>query len=228
MEIKGKIAAFLGDSITEGTTFKDPCDRERYRYDNVLKRECLLAKTYNHGLGGTRIAHQTVPTVICPKNDLNFCGRAHFIEDDADLIVVFGGINDYLFGDAPFGNIGDTTHDTFCGAVYFLMDFLRTRHPEATVVFMTPTHTSYRGYDELLPSPSPRKKPCARPLVDYVEAIKDIARLFDVPVLDLYHDFEINPSLESDRLEYAPDGLHLNAKGHAKLAKRLREFLEML
>ena len=225
MELKGKIAAFLGDSITEGAGLKtDP----ECRYDKILERECSLAKIYNHGLGGTRIAHQTIPTYVCPKNDLNFCGRAHLIEDDADLIVVFGGINDYLFGDAPFGELGDTTHDTFCGAVYYLMDFLRKRHPCATVVFMTPTHSSFKGYNDLLPSPSEKKKPCAKPVLGYVEAIKDTAKLFDIPVLDLYHDFGIDASRESDRREYAPDGLHLNEKGHIALAAKLREFLEAL
>lgn len=224
MELKGRIAAFLGDSITEGAGLADRVTCVG-RYDNILARECGFAKVYNHGLGGTRIAHQISPTFECPKNDLNFCGRAHFIEDDADLIVVFGGINDYLFGDAPFGKIGDTTHDTFCGAVYYLMNFLRTRHPGATVVFMTPTHSSFRGFDDLLPSPTPKKKPCAQPVLGYVNAIKETAKLFDIPVLDLYHDFGIDSSKESDRREYAPDGLHLNEKGHAVLAARLKEFL---
>lgn len=225
MELNGKIVAFLGDSITQGAGLKDDID---FRYDNILKRECSLAKVYNHGLGGTRIAHQFSPTVICPKNDLNFCGRAHLIEDDTELIVVFGGINDYLFGDAPFGAIGDTTHETFCGAVYYLMDFLRKRHPEAVIVFMTPTHCSYRGFSDLLPAPTPKKKPCAKPVLGYVDAIKDTAALFNIPVLDLYHDLGIDASREFDREKYAPDGLHLNKEGHKILAERLREFLEAL
>ena len=225
MELKGRIAAFLGDSITEAGKLEN---KEVNRYDNILARECGFARVYNHGLGGTRIAHQTLPTIECPKNDLNFCARAHFIEDDVDLIVVFGGINDYLFGDAPFGKVGDTTHDTFCGAVYYLINFLRTKHPGADIVFMTPTHSSFKGYPDTLPSPSPKKKPCAKPVLGYVNAIKEVAALFDVPVLDLYNDFSIDQSKEADRLEYAPDGLHLNVKGHAILAKRVKEFLRAL
>lgn len=225
MELKGRIVAFLGDSITEAGKLED---KENNRYDNILARECGFARVYNHGLGGTRIAHQTLPTVECPKNDLNFCGRAHFIEDDADLIIIWGGINDYLFGDAPFGEVGNTTHATFCGAVFYLLSFLRRTHPEADLVFMTPTHSSFKGYDDRLPSPSPKKKPCAKPLLGYVNAIKEVAALFGVPVLDLYNDFAIDQSKEADRLEYAPDGLHLNAKGHALLAARVKDFLESL
>ena len=225
MELKGRIAAFLGDSLTEAGKLPD---KENTRYDNILARECGFLRVYNHGLGGTRIAHQFSPTTVCPKNDLNFCARAHFIEDDADLIVVFGGINDYLFGDAPFGKIGDTTHETFCGAVYYLMNDLVTKHPCADIVFLTPTHSSFNGFDELKPSPAPKKKPCARPLLSYVEVIIETAKLFDIPVLDLYHKLGIDQSKPEDRERYAPDGLHLNVAGHAILAERVKDFLEAL
>ena len=191
----------------------------------MLGEECGFAKVYNHGLGGTRIAYQQTPTLVCPKNDLYFCGRAYAIEDDADLIVVFGGINDYLFGDAPFGKIGDTTVESFCGAIYFLMNLLREKYPEADIVFLTPTHSSFKGYDESLPSPAPKKKPCAKPLVCYVDAIRETAALFNIPVLDLYRDFGVNSATSADREKYAPDGLHLNEAGHRALADRLKEFL---
>ena len=222
MELQGKIIAFLGDSLTQAAGLKEDGD---YRYDRILLRECGLAKIYNHGLGGTRIAHQYSPTTICPKNDLNFCARAHLIEDDADVIVIFGGINDYLFGDAPFGKMGDTTHETFCGAVYYLISFLKDKHPDAKIVFLTPTHSSFKGFDENLPSPTPKKKSCAKPLVNYVRVIKETGALLGIPVLDMYHDFGINATKESDRTEYAPDGLHLNKKGHIALAAKLKEFL---
>lgn len=223
MELKGKKVAFLGDSITEAAKLPD---KENNRYDNILKRECGFARVYNHGLGGTRIAHQFKPTTVCPKNDLNFCARAHFIEDDAELIIIWGGINDYLFGDAPFGEVGDRTHETFCGAVYYLISFLRSKHPMADIVFMTPTHSSFKGYDDKLPSPEEKKRPCARPVLGYVNAIKEVAALFGVPVLDLYHGLGIDASRAEDRERYAPDGLHLNVEGHKILAAKLKEFLE--
>ena len=59
MELKGKIIDFLGDSITEGYGVSD---KENNRYDNILKRECELKATYNYGIGGTRLAHQTKPS----------------------------------------------------------------------------------------------------------------------------------------------------------------------
>ena len=58
MILEGKRVAFLGDSITEGTGVSD----QNNRYDNVLKRECGLGETFNYGIGGTRLAHQMVPS----------------------------------------------------------------------------------------------------------------------------------------------------------------------
>ena len=71
MELKGKIIDFLGDSITEGVGVTD----QNNRYDNVIHRRFELAAHYNYGIGGTRLAHQSVPSEI-PRYDLCFCGRA--------------------------------------------------------------------------------------------------------------------------------------------------------
>lgn len=102
MELKGKIIDFLGDSITEGVGVRDI---ENNRYDNILKRKYGLKAVYNYGIGGTRYAHQSKPS-LKPRHDLCFCGRAFNLNPDADIIVVYGGVNDYIHGDAPIGNWG--------------------------------------------------------------------------------------------------------------------------
>ena len=56
-----------------------------------------LKKVNNYGIGGTRIAHQNVPSEK-PRYDLCFCGRAYNMERNADIIVVYGGVNDYIHG----------------------------------------------------------------------------------------------------------------------------------
>ena len=84
MELKGKIIDFLGDSITEGAGVSDI---ENFRYDNIIHRRFDLAAHYNYGIGGTRIAHQSVPSET-PRYDLCFCGRAYMLQPNADLIVV--------------------------------------------------------------------------------------------------------------------------------------------
>ncbi|MBR5633064.1 MAG: SGNH/GDSL hydrolase family protein [Clostridia bacterium] len=66
MELQGKIIDFLGDSITEGVGVTDKVNN---RYDNVLRREYGLKETYNYGIGGTRLAHQSKPSAK-PRHDL--------------------------------------------------------------------------------------------------------------------------------------------------------------
>ena len=119
MELKGKIIDFLGDSITEGVGVDD---RVNHRYDNIMKKEYGLKEVYNYGIGGSRFAHQSKPS-IKPRHDLCFCGRVYDLNKSADIIVVYGAVNDYLHGDAPIGSMGDTTPVTFYGAVRFLMNF---------------------------------------------------------------------------------------------------------
>ncbi len=221
MDIKGKIIDLLGDSITEGVGVNDV---ENCRYDNVLRREYSLAATYNYGIGGTRIAHQSAPSEK-PRYDLCFCGRAYDLCPDADIIVVYGGVNDYIHGDAYIGTPDDTTPATFCGGVNFLMDLLLERYAGKTVVFMTPARMCLRGVSDETVSARPMKKPDAMPLIFYVDIIKAAAEKRGIPVLDLYRELPIDPNIPEHREKYTDDGLHFNDAGHAIIAKTLGDFL---
>ena len=224
MKLKGKIINFLGDSITEGygvTKIKN-------RYDNVLKKLCRLRAVNNYGISGSRFAHQSVPTVEEPRKDLCFSGRAYDMDKTADIVVVYGGINDYLTGDAPVGNPGDATPATFCGAVRFLMTIIRELHPEATIVFMTPARCHIRDITSLKPSPDPIKKADAMPTEDYGKIVIETAKDLGVHVLDIYNELGIDPNNDADKEKYTFDGLHFNDDGHFVLASCLKNFLEKL
>ncbi len=225
MELKGKNVAFLGDSITEGVGVSN---RARNRYDNILKRECELGATYNYGVSGTRLAHQSVPSEN-PRHDLCFCGRAYDMTTAADVVVVYGGINDYIHGDAPVGQIGDRTPATFCGGVRFLMNLLRDKYPNKPIVFMTPARCCFgNGIVYTEPSNHPNKKADAMPVLGYVEIIQRTAPEFGIHVLDLYHELPIDPLDAEMHAKYTADGLHFNDEGQKILANCLKEFLEKL
>ena len=216
MELKGKKIAFLGDSITEGSGVTDLSNR----YDNRLFKMCGLSAVFNYGIGGTRFAHQSRPSE-CPRYDLCFSGRVYNIDKSADVIVVYGGTNDYGHGDAPFGTLADTTPASFCGAVRFLMTTLRTEYPTAAVVFLAPA----RRYGDENVSRDRVGDPEAKPLVCYVDAIKEIAKEFDIPVLDLYRDLGIDLNPDEERAKYSRDGLHLNDVAHGILAEKVKDLL---
>ena len=220
MELYGKKVNFLGDSITEGVGVSDI---PNCRYDNRLRARFSLT-TNNYGIGGTRFAHQSTASEK-PRWDLCFCGRAYNLDPKADLTVIYGGVNDYLHGDAPFGEEGDTTPNTFVGAVYFLMNLLKTMYPTQKVVFMTPARCKFFGADYRTPSLHEAKRPDARPLADYVRVVVEAGKRFDIPVLNLFEKLPIDPINEEDNARFTVDGLHFNDDGHAHLAKLLGDFL---
>ncbi len=223
MELTEKRIAFIGDSITQGIGVSD---QER-RYDRVILREAGLAEALNYGISGTRFAYQTTPSTPA-SFDLYFCGRACLIDPRADVIVVYGGVNDYLHGDAPIGIADDRTPSTFWGAVWCLMNTLKTQYVDRQIVFMTPAHAFGYGQADTLPSSNPCKRSDALPLADYVEIIKARGAEFGIPVLDLYHTLGIDSTLPEDRAAYIPDGVHFNEAGHAVLARHLIAFLKSI
>ena len=220
MNVEGLTINFLGDSITEGHSVEDIANN---RFDNVLKAACGLKEVRNYGIGGTRIAHQYRPSEEA-RWDLNFCGRAVQMDPNADVVVVFGGTNDYGHGDAPFGKMGDRDRGTYCGAVRWLMEYLVGKYPASKIVFMTPA----RRLGDQEPSASLHRYYPSLPLKAYVDVINETAKDYPIEVLDLYANLGIDPNLEDDRITYTAEGLHFNDAGHRVIAKKLQEFLTSL
>ena len=225
MNIQGFKVNFLGDSITEGVGVTDVANN---RYHSRLKGMCQLSAVNHYGVSGTRFAHQ-IHASECPRFDLCFCGRVYNMDTSADMVVVYGGVNDYIHGDAPFGEIGDTTPATFCGAVYFLMHYLKENYAGKPVIFMTPARMFLRHeVDDLLPSTHARKWTAGKELQAYVDVIIETGKKFDIPVLDLYRNLDLDPHDQATYDAYTVDGLHFNDAGHAILAQCLKNFIETL
>ena len=117
MELKGKIINFLGDSITQGVGATVPEER----YISIVERE-TGAICRNYGVGGTSFVEMS-----WSEGRVDFCHRAKQMEKDADIVLVFGGTNDYGHGDAPIGTPDDRTPETFYGAAHTLYRTLRDR-----------------------------------------------------------------------------------------------------
>ena len=214
MELKNIKANFLGDSITEGVGTSD--------WDNKPFHQ-LIAKKYgmeiarNYGIGGTRFAAQHTPSEK-PRWDLNFCSRVAEMDDDASLVVVFGGTNDFGHGDAPMGSFEDRTPETFFGACHYLMNALINKFPEARIVFMTPIH---RATEDV-------KNVNGLTLSCYIDTIKKVAEYYAIPVLDLWSVSGIQPRVDILKEKYCPDGLHPNDAGHERMAAVIGAYLENL
>ena len=219
MELKGKKIAFLGDSITEGVGV---ADMENAYWNRIAK--ATGAQSYGYGISGTRIAIQLGHT-IDERFDRYFASRIPDMIPDADVIVIFGGVNDFGHGDAPFGVMTDRTEKTFCGAYHMLLQKLIEAYPEALIVAMTPLHCVEEG-NPICGSFGGLRR--CRDLVEYVDAIKEICAYYAVPVLDLYRLSGIQPKFPILKERYMPDGTHPNDAGHEKIANRLLGFLKSL
>ena len=218
MELKGKKIVFLGDSITQGV---GPSSTDHV-YWKVLERN-TGAQCFNFGMSGSRIAAQLVP-VLHPDSERSFITRADEMIPDADIVVVFGGVNDFAHGDAPFGSHDDRTDATFCGAVHVLMEKLLERYPQGQIVFMTPLHCVFE--DEVGVNPYGVRR-CGN-LQRYVDAIMEAAAFYGIPVLDLFRTSSIQPRVPFNMQLNMPDGIHPNDAGNARIAGRLEGFLRSL
>ncbi len=218
MELKNKKVVFLGDSITEGTGASEHalCYVERFA-------AMTGAEVVNYGIGGTRFARRREPHEN-PRFDQDFCGRYDKMDDDADIVVVFGGTNDFGTGDAALGTIADRTNDTFYGACHLLVQKLYEKYPKATVVLMTPLHRL--SEDEVLYNELGVRR--VGPLRVYVQALRDIAEFYGLPLVDLFANCPIQPRVDILRQMYMPDGLHPNDAGAGLVAHCLQTVLENL
>ena len=222
MELKGLKINFLGDSITQGVGASSPDTV----YHSVLKREAGLLEARNYGISGTRIAIQK-PT---PEKEWNpvvdensFCERFHTMDDDADVVVVFGGTNDYGHGSASIGSFNDRTPDTFYGACHYLFSGLIKKYIGKTIVIMTPLHRWRETVGARLPLSAPYYN-----LKGYVDIIREVAEYYSIPVLDLFKESGIQPEIPEVMEKYMPDGLHPSDEGNKVIATKLKSFLERL
>ena len=215
MELKGKKINFLGDSITQGC---GTSGEEKIFVSLIEQKTGALCR--NYGISGTRLAIQKDPSDEA-NFDRDFCSRVVQMDDDADVVCVFGGTNDFGHGDALLGSFEDRTADTFCGALNVLYSSLLTKYPSAHIVVFTPLH---RLNEENLRGDGSKAQDVA-PLQTYVELIRQAAEHYSLPVLDLYAQSGLQPNVPAIRERFVPDGLHPNDAGHEILAEKIISYL---
>ena len=95
-------------------------------------------------------------------------------------------------------------NDTFYGALKTHMRKMIEEYPNTRIVFMTPI---YRGERE--------------GIGDYVTAIKEMAEVYGITVIDLY-----NADIRDELKDALFDGTHPNAKGYQIIAKYVMQELQ--
>lgn len=226
---KGKKVAFLGDSITDrhiGTT------RNYWEYlEEFLGLEALV-----YGINGNQW------NGVLKQAEKLKAERG----DDVDAIIIFAGTNDYYAG-IPLGDwysVAEETVEvsgpkkevrkrrsmqmdegTFRGRVNRVMDYLKTNFPTKQVILLTPIHRAYARFADTNIQPDESFPNSIGLYVDqYVEAIKECANVWAVPVIDLNSVGGLYPVSDAHTRYFSKketDRLHPNADGHRRMAKAL-------
>ena len=205
---------FLGDSITQGAGASCEADT----YVNVVGAT-LGCQVKNYGVGGTRIARQTVASVE-PIYDQDFLLRSETMED-ADFVFVFGGTNDFGHGAAEFGDLESKDIYTFCGAVNTLLGNLVSRYGKDKLCVILPLHR----VDEDNVYGDGSKTKAGKILAEYVFALKTLAEKFDLDIMDFDKEFPYSQIAPGQGLTV--DGLHPNSHGHKIIAEKICEYLRI-
>lgn len=142
-----------------------------------------------------------------------------------DVITVMGSINDFQHINDSLGQLGDTGTDTLYGCMYTFCNDLFTKYIGARIGIITPPptnlyHSNYSSY------------------VAYNTALKETAKLFSIPVLDLSEKSNLKPWIQEFQTEFftsdgpgntgQSDQVHPNSKGHWLIHNEIKEFLKTL
>ena len=169
------------------------------------------ATVENFGVKGSRLA-------IKADRDDSFVERLDGIDADADVYVLFGGVNDFS-RNVPLGQMGSTDTHEFYGALDYLVRGITARSPEARIVVMTPCKTSGIVAKDI--PGSFEENHLGLTQAPYAAAVREVADRYSLPVIDLYAGSGVSPFLPEHRERYMPDGLHYSPAGYERLARRI-------
>lgn len=171
----------------------------------------------NKGVGGTTVFNNGNKEVIEGEiRDSWMCSddRINLIPSDSDIILVFGGHNDWGYNNLEMGVLGDGNliDSTFKSAYSLMLKKLITKFPNARIITMTPvggrTETEKGNSD---------KQYYIRDLcmTDFAKAVKEVSGYYGIPCIDINAESGIS-TLNHDT--YIADVIHPNSEGGKLIA----------
>ena len=228
----GKRVAFLGDSITDARQIGTTNDVYWHMLEGILG-----IRPFVYGISGHRMNQ-----IIGQGERLE---RDH--GQDVDAIIVFIGTNDYN-GGIPLGEWYTYSYEqtvaanrqtgrtevfrkhrelvyddaTFRGRANTTLRWLKTHYPDKQIIFLTPIHRAYATFsaDNIQP-PESFANACGLFIEDYIQAVRELADVWAVPVIDLASISGLYPMLDEHAKYFRnadTDRLHPNTEGHVRMA----------
>lgn len=188
----------------------------------LIEEGFLPANTINNSVHATGfVAEYTAEGDV----DNYFLNRINAVTDKEsyDLVVVFGGINDFI-QNIPMGESGGNNMSNFIPAVEAFFEYLVEQFVQARIVVLTPLRTYQQNANT-----------AGHVQTEYAAYIKQTAKKYCLPVLDLTEESGFCPYLEPFKEMWTlvpegydrADGVHPNEDYQKKfLAPMIRRFLE--
>lgn len=187
----------LGDSLTYGyvpsgfgTSPMSPTWCEQLATD-------LQCTVRNYGITNNALSNNSG----CTGDPM--CIRYTTMDDDADVVIVMGGTNDFLRVNAPLGTIDSTDTVTFFGAYNVLVQGLIAKYltRKARIILMVPP----------MRNRSTEQNTQGTTLLQIQQAVRDIAHKYALPYVDWAYDSGISAYLISNDTDhvYTYDGIHI-------------------
>lgn len=198
----------LGDSITYGTS---PYNDEKLEntYVSFLKEMMQLENVKNYGINGSTISDNSGYEPMCIRYEK--------MDNNSDIIIVFGGTNDFDYTEAELGNLDSSDKSTVYGALKILINGLKIEFPGALILFITPLPRDSREKD--------RVNKRGYKLKDIAKAIVEVCELNNIYVFDLYNNCTELEEVEVFK-KYIPDGIHPTEEYHKILANKIYNFIK--
>ena len=223
--LSNKTILFNGDSIVHSNLNSDPQiitpiapnDNRGWVARTQINNPNSIC--YGYGVSGTTITKRN------NQNDsiLERCVTMFTQHPNADYIILEGGIND-MFLALPIGEITNGYNDTydeytFCGALESMFRYITLNFKGKKCgfinIFKVPSCTNQKYY---------------------VPKIIDICKKWQIPMLDLYNESDLNYYLDSIRQDYSQitelrpdgDGLHPNSNGYNLLQNKIESWIKTL
>ncbi len=220
--LAGKKILVLGDSISADAY------GSYTKWVTVLKNEGFFpSDVLNSSQHATGFVARYTGDSADARND--FIDRITAVADKSsfDLVVVFGGINDYIQNIPLGGGTGETDRDTyFKPAVDYFFSYLLQNFTQARVVVLSPLRT-YNVYANT----------AGNYQTAYADYIRTVAKSYCLPVLNLTEESGFCPFVEAFRNRWtlipggytAADGVHPNEEYQQQyLAPLIKGFLQEL
>lgn len=215
-----KTVQFIGDSITEAITAAYAEDGTKLTYVEYANRYLQIGDLITNGKAGrmyTNYGGEEYSVVQSIDNNVYF---------DADVYVVFLGVNDYLVvppnDPKRYGNINDTMSTAgYCGAVRQFMNHMKRYFADREVIFvmMYPLNRTVTcQYSDITTQPT---------LNDYLDIQRQLAKENGFHVIDLYADGFMDCTNAEVNNYYLTDGIHPSDAGYKVLGEHIAAELSL-